>query len=222
MQALSSLVSTPMPSRSDVSRKSNLYDDESVVLNLLDKAGIPPRYRTATLKTCKADVAEYADLLASGCRRNLVIQGDVNTGKTYSACAVLKRFIATTKQRGAFTTFDDLLYRIRDAYGHNESEKMLINSLTLNRLLVIDDFGKEHMTQWSLPIIWRIVNKRYNDQRPTIFTTQYTIDELVGRICGNGGDMQMAKAIVRRMVDPLVDGEDSGAVVVKAVGTYAG
>lgn len=222
MQMLSSLVSMPMPSRPVDHPRANPYDDEAVILSLLDKAGIPPRYRTATLKTCRPEFAEYADMIASGHRRNLVIQGEVNTGKTYSACAVLKRFIAATKQRGAFTTFDDLLYRIRDAYGHNESEKMLVNSLTLNRMLVIDDFGKEQMTQWSLPIIWRIVNKRYNDQRPTVFTTQYTSDELVGRMCGNGGDMQMAKAIVRRMVDPLVDGEDSRAVVVKAVGTYAG
>ena len=43
-------------------------------------------------------------------------------------------------------------------------------------LLVLDDIGAERATEWVEEMLHLIVNARYNDRRPTIFTTNYPIE----------------------------------------------
>lgn len=97
---------------------------------------------------------------------------------------------------------------VKRAYGSAEREDQVIDHYANVRLLVIDDFGKERLSQWSLPIIWQVIDRRYGDMRPTVFTSQYDRKGLSRRFAEGGGDAEMSQAIVRRMLD--------GAALVRA------
>lgn len=48
-------------------------------------------------------------------------------------------------------------------------------------LLVLDDLGREKVTDWASERLYVLVNERYNRRRPTIVTTNYSPDELASR-----------------------------------------
>jgi len=77
------------------------------------------------------------------------------------------------------------------------SEAEVIDRVTKAELLVLDDLGAERPTDWVEETRNHIVNSRYNDRRPTIFTTNYEDLE-------DDQDIQSLKARVgRRMLSRL-------------------
>lgn len=48
-------------------------------------------------------------------------------------------------------------------------------------LVVLDDLGREKVTDWATERLYVLVNERYNRLLPTIVTTNYTAGELVAR-----------------------------------------
>lgn len=48
-------------------------------------------------------------------------------------------------------------------------------------LVVLDDLGREKVTDWATERLYVLVNERYNRIRPTIVTTNYGAGELLGR-----------------------------------------
>lgn len=192
-------------------------DREMRVKQHLQAANIPHRYRFASLLTCDPKATRYAERVASSKPQNLVITGPAKAGKTHTACAVLKQVITTGGQSGLFIPTSDLMSEIKRSYNRKVDEDSIVFRYASKRILVLDDFGKEQFTAWSMSIIWRILNRRYNAMRPTVITTQYTVQQLGDCMVQGGADAQMVQAIVRRILDPLdpLD-EGSGAEVIHA------
>jgi DNA replication protein DnaC/primosomal protein DnaI len=65
-------------------------------------------------------------------------------------------------------------------------------------LLVLDDLGKGKQTEWSVALLYRLVNRRYEDMLPTVYTSQYDLEALQERLTVNG-DKDTAEAIVDRL-----------------------
>ena len=172
------------------------------------RAGIPERYRHAAIATCCPGAWEYAKAVAAGQRPNLIITGPSGCGKTHTACAVLREVLSRRPMTAEFASMTGLLMAVKRAYGSAEREDQVIDHYANVRLLVIDDFGKVRLSQWSLPIIWQVIDRRYGDMRPTVFTSQYDRKGLSRRFAEGGGDAEMSQAIVRRMLD--------GAALVRA------
>lgn len=157
----------------------------------LSASGIPSGYLSAKPGE---EVAQWADSPSKG----LLIQGEVGRGKTHQACGALIRFI----ERGGtarFTTFDDLLRECKATFQNWDTEEEVIARYANTGMLCIDDMGKERPTEWSLPIIFAIVNKRSMSGKPTIITTQYTGKQLFHRL--TVGDAETARAIISRMME---------------------
>ena len=70
-------------------------------------------------------------------------------------------------------------------------------------LLFIDDIGAEKMTEWVAETFYLILNYRYNEMLPTIFTSNLSPSELAERI----GDRIVSRIIGSSDVIKL-DGED--------------
>lgn len=164
-------------------------------------AGIPERYRHASVATCCPGAWDYAREVIAGQRPNLIITGPAGCGKTHTACAVLREVLTHRPMTAEFTSMAGLLMAVKRAYGSAEREDQVIDHYSNVRLLVIDDFGKERPSQWSLPIIWQVIDRRYNAMRPTVYTSQYDRDGLSSRFVGGGGDGELAQALVRRMTE---------------------
>ena len=86
----------------------------------------------------------------------------------------------------------DLLRVIRSTYNPvvRTAEMDILRPVMDAELLVLDDLGAEKPSEWVEETMNLIVNTRYNERRPTIFTTNYrrcaatrpTLDSLKVRV----------------------------------------
>lgn len=160
-------------------------------------SGIPLKYRDADLSQCPRTVRDWAEGIGTDEPPvGLLLQGDVGRGKTYAACAVLRHAIDTEAvQVCYFASFDDILLNIKATYDGQGTELDVLSRYMNTRLLAIDDLGKTRITDWSLPYLFDIIDRRGADGKTTIVTTQHDIAGLA-RYLG-GGDT--AKAIISRL-----------------------
>ena len=88
-------------------------------------------------------------------------------------------------------------------YGTNTVE-MLQDALDPgDRVLVIDDLGKENANAWALTTLFQIINSRYEDGKPTIYTSQYDLQSLQRRM-SRQRESESAEAIVSRICETSV------------------
>lgn len=187
---------------------SDAYDAEQLRLKelkrieKLTRCGIPKRYLSAkTEKTLSGDVL-------SG--RGLYITGPVGAGKTYLAAAVTIELVdegITAK----FLPSVSALGNIRATFNGRGSENQEVQKLTECGVLVLDDFGKEAISEWVLQTLYQVINERYNQELPIIITTQFSSKDLAERLASKG-DIETAQAIISRLYEMCdavqVGGED--------------
>src|SRR5205085_10686639 len=91
------------------------------------------------------------------------------------AVAVLKQAIEATSAHGLFYDTRDLLRVIRSTYDPSirTTEIEVLRPVMRADLLVLDDLGAEKPSEWVEETMHLIVNTRYNERRPTIFTSNY-------------------------------------------------
>lgn len=178
-------------------------------------AGIPERYRSARLSQCGDRASEYVERCLSGDALNLVVAGPAGEGKTHTACAAIRALIERRPALALFSVEPDVLGELRETRGSRCRESEVLCRYTAPRYLVLDDLGRTAPDSYTMNALWRLINKRNSEKRPTIFTTQYDRESLAARLALAGGDAETAQAIVRRVLED--DGEGPRAVIMRAV-----
>jgi DNA replication protein DnaC len=155
---------------------------------LLAEAGIAPQYAKCDLDNFR----DYNDSLVEAVRRarrfierypaaqkGLLFVGPPGVGKTHLAIAILKHAISTTNCRGLFCLTTGLLRRIKNTFNPvvKATEFDVIRPVMEAELLVLDDLGAERLTDWVDETMTLIINTRYTERLPTIFTTNYPITQ---------------------------------------------
>ena len=134
-----------------------------------------------------APIRKYiAELDANhGAGRGLWLAGPKGTGKTTLAALVMKHFLEAGYS-AAFWPYFRLLERIQSTFDTaDESVWDLRVQLEDLGLLVLDDIGREHPNEYAITTAHAVIDDRYNNDRPTIITTNLAEDELEARI-GDG------------------------------------
>jgi len=104
--------------------------------------------------------------------KGLLFHGRHGVGKTHLAVAILKDAIRLKGARGYFYETRELLKLVRDTYAGGEATEMEVLRPVLDAdLLVLDDLGAEKTSEWVQETLGLVVNTRYAERRPTIFTT---------------------------------------------------
>jgi DNA replication protein DnaC len=151
-------------------------------------ANIPKRYQHCTLdsfkekmpvlKNAKARVQEFVDLWpAADEGRGLLLMGPCGSGKTHLAVAALIEIVNSGKPgRVLFSNFQDLIQEIQASFDSDEvpSKSELLRPLLETDLLVLDELGSQKPTTFIQDILYYVINTRYNEERTTLFTTNYT------------------------------------------------
>src|SRR5881296_2264354 len=165
-------------------------------LRLLQTARIPPRYQHCTLQGYVAGDAELSKWVAkreaqivldefpSLDGRGLLFVGAVGVGKTHLAVAILRELIERYQLPGLFYQFGALLRQIQDSYNpvSQTSELKVLAPVFETDVLVLDELGASRPTDWVRDTMMQIIGRRYNEKRLTIFTTNYSDEEIEDRV----------------------------------------
>ena len=151
----------------------------------IKEARIPPRYQRCTLDNlvtydnelflkALGKAQRFADSYPA-VEKGLMLIGPPGIGKTHIAVAVLRRVITGTGARGLYYDTRALLRDIRSTYNPalHMAEMDLLRPVMDAELLVLDDLGAERLTDWVEETMNLVVNTRYNERRPTIFTSNH-------------------------------------------------
>ena len=161
---------------------------------------VPTEYQSASLEGM-GYLAGYASQFTATSKpsKSLLLLGIAGCGKTYAACAVAMDILDRCEYV-RFVTAPGYIAEMQDAMDGRALRADVFAKYAEARLLVIDDLGKGKPTDWSTGELWRLINERGSNGRPTIVTTQYTEKGLQDRLAA-GSDKESAEAIVSRLFD---------------------
>lgn len=110
--------------------------------------------------------------------RGILFTGSVGVGKTHLAVSILKG-LSEHGFKCLFYEFGSLLKEIQDSYNvSTKTSELAVLAPVLNTdVLVLDELGASKPTDWVRDTMAHIINTRYNDQKATIFTTNYPDDK---------------------------------------------
>ncbi|RJP23581.1 MAG: hypothetical protein C4527_20040 [Candidatus Omnitrophota bacterium] len=139
--------------------------------------------RATSLKACLAKARQYANDYSLNHTKGLYIHGPTGVGKTHIACGILKTLIMR-RFDGVFYNVVDLLDAIRSTYDPQSSptpKGRLINDQN-KQIFVLDDFGKQKTSSWVSDRLYALINRRYQDCKTIIVTSQIGFEELTRRV----------------------------------------
>ena len=115
--------------------------------------------------------------------KGLLLTGISGTGKTHLVASItnylLKQLVSVV-----FVVVPDILQDIRNTYNYNgaEVESRIMYGLNECDLLILDDIGVEKKSDWTIEKIFTIIDNRYSNQKPIIYTTNCSSDDLKERV----------------------------------------
>ena len=130
---------------------------------------VPRRYVNATPDDTATAWAS-AVALDPAATRSLLVVGPTGTGKTHYGYSVL-RALADVGSNSNWTalTAADLYAQLRPRAGRDTEAEY--EKLTSVDILFIDDLGAAKLTEWTEEVTYRLINHRYEQCKPGIFTS---------------------------------------------------
>ena len=113
----------------------------------------------------------------------MYIYGDSGTGKTHLTACMCNELMSNFHQC-LFTNFFEISKLIRSTWNGNADSESVIRRLCEVDFLFLDDLGTEMVTKngednWLQGQVFDIINKRYNNKKPTIFSSNYSMNQLI-------------------------------------------
>lgn len=104
-----------------------------------------------------------------------IYSGVKGSGKTMLSCCLLneigKRYAGSTK----FCNVLDFLDMTKKGYSGDDKD---VTALFDASLLVLDDIGVQMAKEWVDTVLYRLINSRYTNRLPTIYTSNLSVENL--------------------------------------------
>lgn len=147
----------------------------------LDRSWLPKRFIGKTFENfiCESAkqekafrvVKDYAENFSRYADegRGLIFFGDVGTGKSHLAAAIIQH-IMKENHLGLYVTVSELVRLVRDTWNRDSesTERQIIRKFVYTDLLVIDEVGKQYGTESEESILFDVLDGRYREKMPTV------------------------------------------------------
>ena len=181
-------------------RKAKEREEQQEKLRKLDKLRgaslLGDRYENTTFD--KTDLERPSDFLKAfqRCQKyceiadqaikhgyGMYIYGDSGTGKTHLTACMCNELMSNMHQC-LFTNFFEISKLIQSTWNGNHDSEAVIKRICEVDFLFLDDLGTEMLTKngedsWLQGQVFDIINKRYNNRKPTIFSSNYSMNQLI-------------------------------------------
>jgi len=130
--------------------------------------------------------------------RCLIFCGKTGTGKTHLSCSIANHIL----QKGCTAVFMsvlDAVGSVKETFtkGSDKTEREAIRWFLNPDLLILDEVGVQFGTDAEKMILFQIINKRYEEMKPTILISNlgaeelkdYVGDRVIDRMRENGGKL---------------------------------
>ncbi len=151
---------------------------------IFDQANIPLRYKNCTFENFEVHNNSHKDALKVSkkffedypvLKCGLLFQGPCGVGKTHLAVAIINELIEKKRIECYFYDFRALIRDIQKSFDRESplKESDLLGPVFQKDVLVLDELGAKRTSDWVDETIFYIINKRYNNKKLTIFTSNY-------------------------------------------------
>jgi DNA replication protein DnaC len=155
---------------------------------LLDKAGIPARYKKCTLENFNIEMHEVSISVKNAHRdaqrlvqeyplerQGMLLIGSIGVGKTHLAVGMIQMLIRDKGVPCLFCDYRELLKEIQNSYNSavQATELEILRPVLETEVLLLDELGAVKSSEWVWDTVSYILNSRYNEQKTTIITTNF-------------------------------------------------
>jgi DNA replication protein DnaC len=146
----------------------------------------------------------------------LFLHGSCGSGKTHLAVAIANYAMDRQKIGVLFAVVPDLLDHLRATFdpGNGVAYDERFNAIRNAQLLILDDLGTENTTPWAREKLYQIFNHRYNEQLPTVITSNQDFKRIEERVLSRILDTRLTTYVhvdaedYRRRRSPLLEVEN--------------
>ena len=154
--------------------------------SLRKRLNLPPRFSKCTLNnfdpmmqiTAEKSAKDYIEKYDKKTSKGLYFYGHAGSGKTHLVASIGNALIE--KARPRFVSVPELLLRLKKGFSDNHDE--YLDTISYTQLLILDDIGSEKPTEWVQEILFVIIDRRYTNFLPTLFTSNLSLDQLKDRL----------------------------------------
>lgn len=150
--------------------------------SLLGSLGIRGRLRNMTFDSYEPTCDEANDVLAvcqefvQSPKGILILSGSVGTGKTHLGVSVVRSI------GGRYMTLAEMVTEIQDCYGKGRSDLEKIRELGREKVLVLDEVGRQRHSEDAQYQIQRVLDERYIMETPTVLISNLFPDKFPGEL----------------------------------------
>jgi DNA replication protein DnaC len=120
------------------------------------------------LETCRGYADGFEDHYLYG--RNLLLLGNLGTGKTHLAAAIAKQIISNLGASALIVSAAEIIRVAKGVMskGATYSERDVIDELASVDLLIIDEIGAQAGTAYELGVLHEVIDRRYQLIKPSM------------------------------------------------------
>ena len=126
----------------------------------------------------------------------LVLKGGYGAGKTHLAAAIANDRIGRAEPV-LFVVVPDLLDHLRATFAPTSRVTYddRFESIRNAPFLILDDLGAQSPTVWAQEKLFQLLNHRYNEQLPTVVTTNRELEEIEPRVRSRVSDSRICTIV---------------------------